>query len=157
MKNRTNIYKISGIVIFLDQIIKILIRNTMDLYQEVKVIPNFFSILYEENSGAAFSILQNQTLFLIIISILFLLGIDCYLKKEEKNLKPLSILSFGMIIGGVYGNLLDRILHKKVTDYLSFIFFKYHFPIFNIADIGITIGVLLLIISLWKEKEISKE
>ena len=94
---------------------------------------------------AAFSILENNTFLLIMISILFLVFIDSYIKKEK--LANLSKLSFGIMIGGVCGNLIDRLLRGGVIDYLSFEIFTYQFPVFNLADIAIVIGVLLFLIS----------
>ena len=154
MKNRQQIYNIVAIVFIIDQIIKIIIKHTMNLYQEISIIPNFFSLCYVKNTGAAFSILEDATLLLIVISIVFLLLIDKSIKKEEQNLSKLSIISLGMIIGGIFGNLIDRILYRSVIDYLSFSFGKYHFPIFNIADIGITVGVFILIIDMIRRKKI---
>ena len=113
----------------------------------------FFSFCYVKNSGAAFSILEDATLLLIIISVLFILLIDNTIKKEYRNLSNLSIISLGMIIGGIFGNLIDRIIYRSVIDFISFSFGNYHFPIFNIADIGITVGVFLLLVDLWKRRK----
>ena len=158
MKNRENVYKWVVLVFILDQIFKILVQRTMNLYQEISIIPKFFSICYVRNSGAAFSILEDATLLLIVISVLFIIVIDKTIKKEEPNLNKLSILSLGMIIGGIFGNLIDRILYKSVIDFISFTFGSYHIPIFNIADIGITVGVLLLFIDyLRKDKNKEKQ
>ena len=154
MKNREHVYKVVVIVFMLDQILKIIIKHTLNLYQEISIIPNFFSLCYVKNTGAAFSILEDATLLLIVISIIFILLIDKSIKKEEQNLNKLSIISLGMIIGGIFGNLIDRILYRSVIDYISFSFGKYHFPIFNIADIGITVGVFLLIIDMIRRKKI---
>ena len=65
-----------------------------------------------------------------------------------KNVTNLSIISLGLMTGGIIGNLFDRILYKSVIDYLSFNFFGYSFPVFNLADIGITVGAALLILDL---------
>ena len=146
MNKKKFIYSISFIVLSLDQIIKVLIINNMSLHQEIKIIPNFFSLYYVENPGAAFSILGNQTLLLIIISVICLILIKEYIKKE-KDFTKLSIISLGMIIGGTIGNLFDRILYKAVIDYLSFNIFEYSFPVFNLADIAITVGAGLLLLS----------
>ena len=153
MKIRQNIYNIVAIVFMMDQFIKILIQRNMELYKEIIMIPNFFSLYYVKNTGAAFSILEDATLLLIVISVVFILLIDRTIKKEEKNLDKLSIISIGIILGGIFGNLMDRILYHSVIDYLSFSFGKYHFPVFNLADIGITIGVFLLLIDMVKEKK----
>ncbi len=155
MKNRQEIYKITCIVLMLDQIMKITVNHTMKLHQEIKIIPNFFSLYHVRNTGAAFSILENNTTFLIILTVILIIVIDRLIRKEN-NFSKLSILSLGLVLGGMFGNLIDRIIHKGVIDYLSFTIFKYDFPVFNLADIGITVGVFLLLISTLKEKEDNK-
>lgn len=144
-KNKNKVYLTSVIVLLIDQIVKLLIKTNMNLNEEISIIPNFFSIQYLKNTGAAFSILENQTILLAITSIICISVIIYYLKKEE-NLTTAMYLSFGMVLGGILGNLIDRIFYQGVIDFLSFQIFNYNFPVFNIADIGITIGVLLLII-----------
>ena len=152
MKNRQYIYQITSIVLIIDQIIKLLINNNMTLYQQIKIIPKFFTIYYVKNTGAAFSILEDSTILLTIISVIFIVILDRMIKKE-KTFTKLSAISLGMIMGGIFGNLIDRIIHHAVIDYLSFQIFKYEFPVFNIADIGITVGVGLLILSIILEKK----
>lgn len=144
-KNKNKVYLTSVIVLLIDQIVKLLIKTNMNLNEEISIIPNFFSIQYLKNTGAAFSILENQTILLAITSIICIIVIIYYLKKEE-NLTTAMYLSFGLVLGGILGNLIDRIVYQGVIDFLSFQIFNYNFPVFNIADIGITIGVLLLII-----------
>ncbi len=149
MKTREKIYSIAAITIMIDQVIKLLIRTKMELNSSIPIIPNIFNLTYVENKGAAFSILQNTQILLIIIGLVFLYIIDYYIKKEKKFSK-LSIVSLGLIIGGIIGNLVDRILLHAVVDYLDFTLIN--FPIFNIADSCITIGVILFIISTIKEE-----
>ena len=144
-KNKNKVYLTSVIVLLIDQIVKLLIKTNMNLNEEISIIPNFFSIQYLKNTGAAFSILENQTILLAITSIICISVIIYYLKKGE-NLTTAMYLSFGLVLGGILGNLIDRIVYQGVIDFLSFQIFNYNFPVFNIADIGITIGVLLLII-----------
>lgn len=153
MNNRQNIYKIVAIFLIIDQLIKVIIKRTMSLYQEITIIPKFFSLIYVKNTGAAFSILSNATFLLIILSVIFILLLDKYIKKEESKFTKLSIVSLGMILGGIFGNLMDRLLYRSVIDYLSFTFFGYQFAIFNLADIGITVGALLLLIDMWKRRD----
>ena len=155
MTKKEDIYKITCIVLMVDQIIKIIINNSLELYQVIKVIPNFFSIVFVKNTGAAFSILENNTLFLIIISVIVVIILDKYIKKEE-HFTTLSIISLGLILGGVFGNLIDRIIHHGVIDYLSFSIFSYDFPIFNLADIAITTGVFILLINILLDKNKNK-
>ena len=152
MNNKGKMCFITCIVLLLDQIVKIIVNNCMPLYDEIKIIPNFFSIYYVKNTGAAFSILENNTTFLIFLTVIFILIIHKYIKNET-NITKLSSISFGLILGGMFGNLIDRIIHAGVIDYLSFEFFSYGFPIFNIADIGITLGVSIMLIEMLLEKK----
>lgn len=151
MKNKKYIYTVALFYLLLDQIIKFIVNNNLILMEEIPVINNFFSIYYLKNAGAAFSILGDKTLFLIIISIICLLFLKYYIKKL-KRVTSLTIVSLGIMIGGIVGNLFDRLLYKAVIDYLSFTFFNYSFPVFNLADIGITIGAILLLIDIVKEE-----
>ena len=151
-KNKEKAYSVAAIIIIIDQIIKFVISNKMSLEQEIEVIPNFFSLYYVKNTGAAFSILQNQRVLLIIISLVFLYFIDRFIERE-KDLDKLSIISLGFIIGGIIGNLIDRLIQDGVIDYLLFQFGKYIFPIFNIADSFIIVGIVLLIIGIIKEEK----
>lgn len=155
MNKKEDIYKITSIVLILDQIIKIIVTHNMKLNTSIDIIPKFFSILYVQNTGAAFSILEDNTILLIIISALFVVILDRYIKKEEHFTK-LGVISLGMIMGGIFGNLIDRILRHSVIDYLSFTVLKYNFPVFNLADIGITVGVGLYILSMILERKTQK-
>ncbi len=152
MNKKKDIYNLLSIVLILDQIIKLLVMKLLNENQIISVIPNFFSLTYVKNTGAAFSILEGKLSLLIIISVMFITIIHEYIKKEE-NIPKLSLISYGLILGGVFGNLLDRIIHQAVTDYLSFHLFTYYFPIFNLADICITCGIFLLIIETFLEKK----
>ena len=152
MNNKNKIYYITSLVLLIDQIIKIIVNNCMRLFDEIKIIPNFFSIYYVKNTGAAFSILEDNTTLLIFITVIFILIIHKFIKKE-KNFTKLSTISLGMVLGGMFGNLIDRIIHQGVIDYLSFNIFGYGFPVFNFADIGITVGVSLMILDMILEKK----
>lgn len=155
MKNKNFIYTISMLFLLLDQLIKLIVTKNMELFQEIKIIKNFFSIYYIKNKGAAFSIMGNQTILLILISIICLLFLKNYI-KTIKTPSKLTIVSLGIIIGGILGNLFDRLFYKEVIDYLSFNFFGYSFPVFNLADIGITVGAVLLIITLLLDEKNQK-
>ncbi len=143
MKNKVYIVALIGIVF--DQITKIIIKSNLRLYENITIIPKFFSLRYVENTGAAFSILESGTYLLIIISFLVLFYLIYYLNKEKNNLDNITILTLGMIMSGIVGNLIDRVLYNKVVDFLSFNIFGYHFPVFNVADSLIVIGVIILI------------
>lgn len=150
MKSKQKIYSIASIVIMVDLILKFIVSSKLVENDIIKVIPNFFSIYYLKNTGAAFSILQDSTVFLVILSALILLVLNNYIDKE-KDLNKISEISLGMVIGGIFGNMIDRIINHSVTDFISFRIFNYNFPVFNIADIGITVGVFLLLISVLKD------
>ncbi len=144
MNKKGSIYIIASIIFLFDQLIKNCVNNIMNLYDKIKIIPGFFQIYFVKNTGAAFSIFKDNTLFIILITVVFIAFLYNYIKKERQFTK-ISILSLGMILGGILGNLLDRIIYHSVIDYLSFSFFKVDFPIFNLADIAITLGVFIML------------
>ena len=156
MNNKRIIYPTASIVIILDQLIKVLVIHFLQIQKEVIIIPNIFFLYYTKNTGAAFSILENQTLLLIIISVVFIMIIHNYIKKE-KSINITTQLVTGLIIGGIFGNLIDRIIHKSVIDYLLFHINDYYFPVFNLADSAICIGALFLGISILKESRNKKD
>ncbi len=152
MNSRENIYKITSIILMLDQFIKIIINRYISLGSSVPVIPNFFSIMNLKNTGAAFSILEDSTVLLVIISVIVIVLLDRSIKKISK-FEILEEISLGLIMGGIFGNLIDRIIHHGVIDYLSFKIFGYSFPVFNLADMAIVIGVGLYLIEIIKDKQ----
>ncbi len=136
------IYCIAGIGILLDQITKLLVSIYLE---HIEVISNFFSLTYVENKGAAWGILNNSTIILVGISVVVLLMISKYISSTIEFTK-LSVVSYGLLIGGIFGNLIDRIFRGYVIDFLNFNILGYHFPVFNIADTMIVIGVILMFI-----------
>ena len=150
MTKINKILVITFLIVFMDQISKIIIRTSLNINAGIKVLGNFFKITHVENDGAAWSILNGKTLFLIILSLLFLLFIFNCSRKDFRNTK-LNILSYSFLVGGIVGNMIDRIIYGRVTDFLSFRIFNYNFPVFNIADIFIVIGMFMLITDLFLE------
>ena len=142
MKKRIFIY--SSILLIIDIVVKLIIKNTMLLYESVSIIPNFFNITYVKNSGAAFSILQGKQIFLIILACIVIISILYYLNKDKLN--NIKNIYYSLLLSGIFGNLLDRIIYNGVIDYLDFKIFSYDFPIFNLADIFIFLGVFLVIL-----------
>lgn len=149
-KNIKNICIFSFILLLFDQIIKIFLSNVMELNESFVLIKKFFSITLVHNKGAAFSILSGNRFLLIGIGIIAVVGIIYYLKKSD-YLSKLDIFIYSFLIGGVLGNLIDRIVHGYVIDYLSFNFGTYYFPIFNFADICIVISVIFMIFNIIRE------
>lgn len=140
---------IAFICTFIDQVIKNVLISVLSIGSSISVIDGFFSITMLQNTGAAFSILSSSTLFLILISIVALNLIYFFLIKG-KDLNKYEEIVYGILIGGIIGNLIDRIVHGSVIDYLDFNLFGYNFPVFNFADICIVISIILIIISICK-------
>ena len=137
-------YIIAFIFLILDIISKQIIVNVLELGKSINVIDNFFYLTFVENKGAAWSILENQRILLLIITVIVLFLINKTINKE--NLSKIETISFGMIIGGIVGNLFDRVIYGYVIDFLDFKIFGYDYPVFNLADSFIVIGIILLII-----------
>lgn len=146
------VYIIALISLIIDQIVKILVSNYLILGQTTKIINNFFYLTYVQNTGAAFSILIGYRYILIIITLIFLYYLYKYTKKQT-NPNKLAILSHGLLLGGIIGNLIDRIIYGYVIDYLDFMIFNYNFPIFNLADTFIVIGCIILVINSYVKGE----
>ncbi|WP_339227623.1 signal peptidase II [Oceanobacillus sp. FSL K6-2867] len=139
-------YVIALFIIGIDQITKWIIVSTMEIGDRITIIENFFYITSHRNSGAAWGILQGQMLFFYIITAIVVLGIIYYMQKFAKNDMFLAVgLSF--ILGGAIGNFIDRLFHQEVVDFADFYIFNYNFPIFNVADSALTIGVIFVIIA----------
>lgn len=142
---------ISIILLCIDQISKLLVVNLLTKTDSITIIKNFFYLTYINNDGAAFSILVGKRIFLILIAVLVIVMLIRYIKKNNIQNK-LELVSLALIIGGSLGNLMDRLVRGYVIDFLDFKLFNYNFPIFNLADTFIVIGVFLLLL-----KEIRKE
>lgn len=128
----------------IDLFVKVILTRTGVVFYKIPVIKDFFNITYTRNYGAGFGIMQNQTAILVIIAIVVVIAIFKICLPQINN--KLKIWGYGLLLGGIFGNLIERIVHGFVTDYFQFVFFKYSFPIFNLADAFICIGVIIIII-----------
>ena len=145
-------YLLSLVVVILDQWTKWLAETNLTLLEPVPVIEPFLNWTLAYNYGAAFSFLADaggwQKWFfsgLALLMSLFLIG---YLIKAPRKAKLLSV-GLALVLGGAIGNLIDRLLNGKVTDFIHVHYADvWHYPIFNIADIGICIGVALIVIDM---------
>ena len=152
---KKKIFLLAIIGIFLDQVTKLLVTGFLNLNQVINVIDGFFSITYVRNTGAAWGMFSNNTLIISIISILFLFILIKYIKELPK-IDFLYVVAFGLIIGGIIGNLIDRLLRGYVVDFFRFIILDYNYPVFNVADMLIVIGSIVLIISFVRDDIIEK-
>ena len=134
----------SIIVIIIDRIFKILVKNFLLEGVRNKIINNFFYLTFCKNEGAAFSILSGKIFLLIFIAFICLYFIY-YLLKSKKNITKFDIICYGLLIGGIIGNFIDRVIYGYVIDYLDFEILNYRFAIFNFADMTIVISVILLL------------
>lgn len=145
LSSRTNyIFAIGLILVILlvDFYTKYIVRNDVRFIKGVPLIPNLLSLIYVKNEGAAFSMLSGYRIALIIISSLaIILGIYAITRLYRNN--KIIILAVSMVIAGGIGNLIDRIFFGFVTDMISLSFFP---PVFNVADISVTLGCIILII-----------
>lgn len=138
-------YIIAFFVILLDQITKWLVVRNMEIGQSITIIDSFLYLTSHRNKGAAWGILQGQMFFFYIITIIVVIGIIYYIQKYAKQ-EPLLGVALGLMLGGAIGNFIDRLFRKEVVDFINTFIFTYDFPIFNIADASLTIGVTILFI-----------
>lgn len=138
-------YVLALIVIITDQISKWFVVKEMEQSESIVVIKNFFSITSHRNKGAAWGILENQMIFFYIITLVVVIGIIYYMQKYAKE-NALLAMSLGLLLGGALGNFIDRLFRNEVVDFLDFKIINYNYPIFNIADSALFIGVVILII-----------
>lgn len=122
-----------------DQAAKAAVMAWLQPGQSVIVIPHVFSITYTRNPGAAFGILPNQTPFFILVTALLLAVMFAYLRRE-RDPAPAMAVGVGLALGGAIGNLADRVRWGTVVDFLDF----HVWPVFNLADVALTAGVVLL-------------
>ncbi len=139
------IWIIAFICVFFDQLIKDVLLMFMGMGQSIPLIKGFLSITLVSNTGAAFSMFSSGTIGLIIFSVIAL-NLIYFLLIKGKNLSKFEMTIYGMLIGGIIGNLIDRIAYFYVIDYLDFNLFGYNFPVFNLADILIVVSLLLFIL-----------
>lgn len=138
-------YLIALIVFLIDQGTKYLIATRLELAEQIPVIKDFFIITSHRNRGAAFGILEGQQWFFFVVTVVVVIGIVWYMNKAKASRKLLPT-ALGLVLGGAVGNFLDRILNGEVVDFLMFNFGSYTFPIFNVADSCIVVGVGLIIL-----------
>ena len=146
MKKRSLTYIVLIITLLVDFITKIALTN-----KSIVLIKSFLSLIYTKNYGAAWSIFLNQRLLLILISIVLLIIIFSYSLKFKINKK--NLIAFGLLLGGLLGNLIDRIIYGYVRDFISLQFGNYYYPIFNVADMAIVVGVIIIAIAIIKKED----
>lgn len=146
--NKKNILIFSAAlsIVILDQLTKFIVRQNFQLGQSISIIKNIFHLTYIANSGSAFGLFKGYNLFFMLFSIA-VIGIAIYSTKRISGDEKALQLAVGLLLGGTIGNLMDRIFHGSVIDFLDFRIW----PVFNVADSAVTISAIFLIILLWKK------
>lgn len=145
-------YLLAVVVILIDQLSKWWIVANMELRESISIIENFFYITSHRNTGAAWGILAGQMGFFYIITLIVVGVIVYYMQKFAKDSKVMGI-SLGLILGGAIGNFIDRLFRKEVVDFFDVYIGSYDYPIFNIADSALVVGVILIIIATFKDEK----
>ena len=136
----------------LDRVTKWQVQQRIELHDGVTVIPGFFRLIHLENPGAAFGFFAQTATplklgLLIALSIVALIPVSILLWRSSRSLSSTSV-GLALILGGAIGNLWDRLLHHRVTDFLLFYYREYEWPAFNFADSAIVVGAALLVVDL---------
>lgn len=143
---------ISLLVLFLDRLTKNIVLHQLTPFQGIPVVPNIFHLTLIFNKGAAFGILQNATVLFILVSIFsILLIVFLMVFKPGYMVSGWMRIALALILAGALGNLIDRVKYGYVVDFLDFRVW----PVFNVADSAITIGVFILIIQLFRKENAS--
>ena len=139
---------VTVLIVAADLITKHLVASGMELNSTVTVIPGVFDLTYIINRGAAWGILADKQTLLSVFTAIVLAALVFYAVKKHSGISRLELISIAMIVGGGIGNLIGRIFDGYVVDFISIPCISF-LNIFNIADIGITVGCLLLVISVF--------
>ncbi|ASS93298.1 MULTISPECIES: signal peptidase II [Bacillaceae] len=149
-------YLIALLVIALDQLTKWMIVKKMEYGESIEIIENLLYITSHRNRGAAWGILQGQMWFFYIITIAVIIGLVYYIQKMAKESILLGV-ALALMLGGAIGNFIDRVARQEVVDFVHTYIFSYSFPVFNVADAALSIGVGLLVIHMFLEEKNAKE
>lgn len=141
MRNKL-LYVVTVVSLLVDMVSKELVSRYLVLSERMEIIPEFFYFTYTKNTGVAFSFLEGRMSFIVIMTFVMLIGLGVYL--VTRKLDGLEMVAYGLILGGAVGNLLNRMLNGYVVDFIDVHIFSYHYPIFNLADTFIVIGVIFI-------------
>jgi len=151
-------YGLALLLILLDQVTKWLVVQNMNLGERIPIVEPYLALLSHRNKGAAWGMLEGQMWLFYIVTILVVGGIVYFFHKEAKGSKLLSV-SLMFLLGGALGNFIDRIIRKEVVDFVDVLIpvINYDFPIFNVADAALTVGVILIILHVIVDEKKNKK
>ena len=154
--NKYKLFLVALIVLFIDRLIKYFVMSNLILLESIEIIKNFFNITYIKNDGIAFNMLSGNRIIILIFTIIFVYLFYLMFIKGKK-LTEFNRIIYGMLFGGILGNLLDRIVFKSVIDYLDFRLFNFSFPVFNFADTMIVISIFFIFIEVIRGEEYAND
>lgn len=136
------------IVLAFDQLTKFIVATRMELGESIPVLGEYFKITSHRNSGAAWGMFEGRMLFFYIITVIVIVFLIYFYKSEAKNN---LMMQFGItfLLAGAIGNFIDRLLFQEVVDFIDVLIINYDFPIFNVADSALTVGVIVLLIEVF--------
>ena len=140
---------LSAFVLALDQWSKLWIEAGLELHGRLPVLPGFFDLVHVQNTGIAFGLFPAGrelagTLLLTALGFAALTVVSLYFRSTSER-EPLLLFSLALVLGGAVGNLVDRVLLRAVTDFLDVYVGTHHWPAFNVADSGVTVGIVLML------------
>jgi signal peptidase II len=142
---------ISPVTVLIDQFTKMLAEESLSFGIRETIIDGFFYLTLLYNRGAAWSILSGNRWLLVVVSLVATIGFIVYYLKRLNNSKAVLLIALSLIVGGTFGNLIDRALYGQVVDFLDFIIIGYNYPVFNFADTFLVVGMGLLIVAIYFE------
>lgn len=148
-------YSLAFLLIVLDQVTKWIVVQTMTISQSIELIPNLLYFTSYRNQGAAWGILEGQMWFFYVVTIAVIAGLVYFLHKEVNGYQLLGY-SVSLLLAGAIGNFIDRVFRGEVVDFIDTYPFGYNFPIFNVADMALTFGVVFMLISIIFEEKLNK-
>lgn len=150
------VFILSIIVVIADQLSKYFAIERLKGSISHVIIPGFLKFTYVENYGAAFGILKDKKMFFIIITLIIIMFISIFLIRYYNKINIFMKIGLALLLGGAIGNLIDRVRFSYVVDFINVrLFNSYDFPVFNIADISIVCGtIIILILTLLNKEEI---
>ncbi|MBR4230541.1 MAG: signal peptidase II [Bacilli bacterium] len=145
MKKKILIFSI--VFLAVDQISKIILDKILILGKSISIFEKFLYITKAYNDGISFSMLTGHRWLIILISIFVMVFLYFYMRCFKENKR--NIIAFSLVYGGLFGNLIDRIVHGYVIDFIDFYVLNYNYPIFNLADSFICIGILMILYAIF--------
>lgn len=145
-------YIIAGLIIAVDQFTKWLVVQNMEVRESIPIIENVLYLTSHRNTGAAFGILQGQ-MWLFFVATIGVTAVVIYMIQKQLDGSRWYGTALGLILGGAIGNFIDRMLEGAVVDFVDIYIFNYNYPIFNVADMSLVAGVIMVLIHVLLEEK----